>query len=127
MYKRQVIVPVEKTDKELILSKHFGRAGYFARCIVEAGSHRIVELIENTFKRRDVRAGLAVIRDLIKGRGVDCVITNEIGEIAYHALRDAFVEVYRGTDGSLEDNLRALLKGELELLTEPTHTSEEKK
>lgn len=124
--RHRVLVPVEKDGEGLTISRHFGRSSYFAECDVSPDRQQVGRLVPNELKERDVRAGLNVIREVVEGRGVDSVIIRDIGEIAFHALRDGFVEVYRAADGTLADNLAALAEGRLSLLTEPTHSSERK-
>ena len=51
-------------------------------------------------------------------------MTREIGEIAFHALRDYYVEIYSSPDASLRDVLDQFACGVLPLLPGPTHASE---
>ncbi len=120
----KVLVPVEEAGEGYVISRHFGRSGYFAECDVDPDRQHVSASMPNRLKERDVRVGLNVIREMVEGRGVDSVIVKEIGEIAFHALRDSFVEIYKATDGTLAENLAALAEGRLALLTEPTHSSE---
>jgi len=80
----------------------------------------------NAFRQKVVRAGLAVIRSFVKERELDAVLVREIGEIAFHGLRDEFVDLHRAPEGSAAEALEAFARGKLEVLPEPTHTSEEK-
>ena len=55
---------------------------------------------------------------------VDAVLTREIGEIAFHTLRDRYVAVYAAPTGSVRRALERLASGALEPLAAPTHASE---
>ena len=55
---------------------------------------------------------------------VDSVLTREIGEIAFHALREYYVEVHAAPDAPLEEVLAMFARDELSRLQAPTHASE---
>ena len=75
---------------------------------------------------KQVRAGLSAVREFVEEGKLDAVICREIGEIAFHTLRDKFLEVYRSPEQSAADALKAYAQGQLELLIAPTHSSEQK-
>lgn len=56
----------------------------------------------------------------------DAVICRQIGEIAFHALRDDYVEVYQCPACTAGEALDMFAQGELQLLLKPTHSSEQK-
>jgi cation diffusion facilitator family transporter len=124
---QKVLVPVESdAGLQAPLSEHFGRAPFFLVVALEEGEPAVVETLPNEFRRKAVRAGLAVIREFVKKRELDVVLVREIGEIAFHGLRDSFVDLFKARDATAGEALRAYAAGELRVLPEPTHTSEQR-
>ena len=72
------------------------------------------------------RAGLSAVQEFVEGGKLDAVICRQIGEIAFHTLRDKFLEVYQSPEQSVADALKAYAEGRLQMLTQPTHSSEQK-
>ena len=68
--------------------------------------------------------GLAVIKSVLADQKVDAVLTREIGEIAFHTLRDHYVTVYCAPACTVAEALAQFAKGSLPPLTVPTHASE---
>jgi len=124
----KVMVPVRerKVDLNVQLSPHFGRAKYFLFVTMKDGHPKEVSVEENPFQKKKARAALSVVRELVGKKGINTVITKEIGEIAFHALRDNFVEVYKFEGGKVKEALEKLENSTLPFLTHPTHTSEGK-
>ncbi|MFW6119048.1 MAG: cation diffusion facilitator family transporter [Planctomycetota bacterium] len=122
-----VLVPIS-SDGGLSarVCEHFGRAPYFLLATVKDEEVKESHVEENDFQERVVRAGLAVIREFVEERELGSVIVREIGEIAFHGLRDNAVDLFRVGDVTAGEALEAYGRGELEVLPEPTHTSDEK-
>ena len=118
------MVPVNANTPESRPSKHFGRAPFFALATVSGGAIQSLEFIENTARMEKARAGLAAIKHVFQSNRADAVLTREIGEIAFHALRDYYVEVHACPDVPLTDVLNQFARGTLPLLSGPTHASE---
>ncbi len=106
------------------VERHFGRAAWFL--IGTFDDNRLLDhrVVKNPFQERKVRAGLAVINWLVDEMRISAAILREVGEIAYHTLRDHYVEVFRASDGTVRDVLDAYAAGQLKHLPEPTHSSE---
>ena len=119
-----VMVPVEEPILDSRVAAHFGRAGHFLFATVTTDGVGQTDFIENASQDQSVRAGLSAIKDALQERQVDVVLTRQIGEIAFHALRDSFVEVYESPDATAEDALQRLIAGALTPLSSPTHASE---
>ena len=124
--KWRVMIPVgEKKDNlDGHISPHFGRAKYFLFVTMQDGKVNEVSIEENLFQKDKARAALSVVRDLVGKRGINAVITKEMGEIAFHALRDNFVEIYKFEGDKVEEALKQLASSALPFLTQPTHPSE---
>jgi predicted Fe-Mo cluster-binding NifX family protein len=124
---RRVLVPITSQEgMAASLERHFGRAAWFL--IATFDGNRLVDhrVERNPFQEKKVRAGLAVINWLVDEMKISAAILREVGEIAYHTLRDHYVEVFRAPDGTATDVLDAYAAGQLKLLPEPTHSSERK-
>lgn len=122
-----VLVPVE-TDEGLdaALCPHFGRAPYFVVARLNGEDIDTVTLEENEFRDRVIRAGLAVIREFVQERELDAVLVREIGEIAFHGLRDSAVGIFRAPETSAREAIEQYARNRLDLLPEPTHSSDRK-
>ncbi len=126
--KRRVLVPVQSADGlSAEVEAHFGRAPWFLIATVDGSSVIEIATEVNPFVDKTVRAGLAVINRFVKEHELDAILLREIGEIAFHGLRDNGVEVLRSRAGTAEESLREYRAGGLEHLNAPTHSSEEKK
>ncbi len=120
----RVLVPVEGNTENARLSDHFGRASFFALATLAGETIKNLDFIDNAAREKQARAGLAAIKHIFQKNRVDVVLTREIGEIAFHALRNYFVEVYGAPDGTLDQILSQFACGRLNILSSPTHTSE---
>ena len=125
---RRVMVPVASAaGLESRVMGHFGRADHFLLAQVDGSDIKEFEIKPNEFRDRPVRAGLNVVKHFIEAEKIDALVTRQIGEIGFHALRDHYVEVYRAEDGrSAREVLSEFAAGRLEALTAPTHSSDEK-
>jgi cation diffusion facilitator family transporter len=120
----RILVPVDGNTTNARLSDHFGRASFFALAKLSGKSVVKLDFIENVAREKQARAGLAAIKHIFQKNRVDVVLTREIGEISYHALRDYYVEVYGAQDAPLEQVLKQFASGTLTMLPGPTHASE---
>jgi len=119
-----VMIPVTDDHTDAAVSEHFGRAKYFLFSTVSSKGVDHAEYMENTACKMPARAALAVIKEALKNRKVDAVLTREIGEIAFHALRDYYVDIYSTPEGNVWEVLERFVNRDLVRLLKPTHTSE---
>ncbi|MBN1669766.1 MAG: cation diffusion facilitator family transporter [Kiritimatiellae bacterium] len=119
-----VLVPVAGNTLESRVSPHFGRAPFFALATLAGARVTRLAFIENSARQKQARAGLAAIKQVFEKNSADAVIALEIGEIAFHALRDYYVEVYSTANATLKDALTGFAQGALPVLSGPTHASE---
>jgi len=119
-----VMVPTDAHSLDAPVSKHFGRAKYFLFATVSSDCIQQTEFIENPFRRNAARAGLAVIKEALQNRKVDAVVVRQIGEIAFHTLRDHYVDIYEAPKGSSRDTLTQFAAQKLHPVIEPSHASE---
>jgi len=106
--------------------RHFGRAPFFLEATIQDGKLSEPNSQKNMLQERKQRAGLAVVKQFVERYHPDVVICQQIGEIAFHALRDDYIEVYQCPPCSAAEALEMFARGELQLLSQPTHSSEQK-
>jgi len=72
-----------------------------------------------------VRAGLATSK-MIERYHPDIVIVRNIGEISFHTLRDALIEVHKVPNNvnSIKDAVKQFIKHKTTVLTSPTRTKD---
>ena len=125
--RRHVLVPAASAEgMDALVSTHFGRAPRFVIATVELEKVAATAQMENPFGTKKVRAGLAVINRLVRKEELDAVLVSEIGEIAYYALRDNSIEIYRVGETTVRAAVDAYMAGDLPPLLEPTHSSDER-
>jgi len=119
-----ILVPVQGNSAAARVSAHFGRAPFFALVTLSDEAIDGIEFVENPARQAKARAGLAAIKHLFEKNRADSVLTREIGEIAFYALREYYVEIYVAPDASLGEALAMFARGELPRIQAPTHASE---
>jgi cation diffusion facilitator family transporter len=105
------------------VSGSLGRASYIH--VVEMGAEtRHLKTLSNPGREREVRSGLAMAKMLCEER-LDSVLTAEVGEIAFHSLRDCFIDLYRVEDGTVREAVERMREGVLKRIDGPTKESGE--
>lgn len=122
----RVAVPLSNdAGMDSVPAQRFGRAPYFALVTVDKEKRGVEEwyIVANEEMDREARAGLHVVRNLVREK-VDALITSEIGEIAFHALRDHLISIYRSQGGNLGEILQRFMDQELEAIEVPLNVDE---
>jgi len=116
----RVAIPIDNGK----ISEHFGRAQKFLLLTVDRENKRIVKKdeIKNPYFKKRIRAGLACAK-LLVNKGIDVLITKEIGEIAYHMLSDEGIEIY-SAKGDLDETIKDFIEEKLEKMEKPTKVKE---
>jgi len=118
--KQKVSIPIDKENGlESRISEHFGRAKYFIFLQLNKGKIEDFYIKENIYSDDKVRAGLKTSNFVIKEK-VDLVITNQMGPISFHTLRDNIVDIYKNSNYSIKDVISDFSNGKLEFLKKPT-------
>ncbi len=121
-----VMVPLkENKGLESRLSEHFGRAKFFAFARIKKGEVEDFSIKPNPFKNKKLRASLAVANHFLEQEEVDALITKEVGEIGFYALRNRFIEIYQSEDEVVRDALNGFATSNLKRLTTFTHRFDE--
>ena len=121
---QRVMVPADDNRLEAAVSEHFGRAKFFVFVTVSTDGIGPKEWLENSFRNKPARAGLSVIKEMLKNQHIDAVLTREIGEIAFHTLRDHYVDIYAVPPATIDEALAFFTQKKLAILPKPTHASE---
>ena len=122
--KRRILIPTEEERGfESAVSNHFGRAPYFAFVDVEGNQILSTTFKENPFRNKKIHAGLSAANDVVKEQ-IDALVTQNLGEISFHTLRDHLVEIFLTRGTTLKEVVKNYLTENLKPLTHPTHSSE---
>jgi len=121
----KILIPVDEDGDDLDLKtiNHFGRAKYFL--FVNLKNKKIISSYtkENIYSQKEVRSGLSAAKEALK-ENIDLVITKRIGEISFHTLHDALVDVYLFDGEKASEAIQNFLEGKLEKLEKATHESD---
>ncbi len=119
-HKDKVAIPVKnKKGLKSKVMKHLGRANYFLLVDVEKGKIDSHHVRKNPYKDKKVRAGISAVKMLTK-EGISTLITKEVGEISFHALRDNLIDVYKAKGRKGNTVMDRYLEDKLKRLKEPT-------
>ncbi len=113
---RHLVVPVmTKEGLASLPSDRFGRAPHLLFINLKGEEVKGFYFLDNPYKSKSVRAGLAVSKLLAKQKS-EILITKEVGEISFHALRDNLIDVYQAEGGTVKQILEKFINGELKKL-----------
>ncbi|ADY56786.1 Dinitrogenase iron-molybdenum cofactor biosynthesis protein [Syntrophobotulus glycolicus DSM 8271] len=108
----KIAIPVEGNSMDAKICFSFGRAPYFL--IYDTGKNES-KFIDNSAIANQGGAGIKAAQK-IADSGADVLLTPRCGENAADVLKAAEIKMYRTINDSLENNLKALAEGKLELL-----------
>lgn len=101
------------------VSEVFGRAVSFTIVDVENGDIKSVEVVRNDYAVRGGGAGIAVSQ-FLANKGVEVVLTGNVGPNALSVLNSAGIKVYRAGGLKVSEAIEKFLKGELEPILIPS-------
>ncbi len=125
----KVCISSKGNSLESVMDPRFGRAAYFI--IVDTETMES-EVIENSAAASGGGAGVTS-GQLMADKEIEAVITGNVGPNAMNVLKASKVDIYRGTNSSVKENIDEFKKGLLEQIskTVPSHyglgAQEEKK
>ena len=123
------VIPVNNKNKDIYkldIANNFGRAKYLAILKFDKnGKVLSSKLIDNPYLSKKVRAGLATSK-MVEKYHPDIVLIKNIGEISFHTLRDALIEVYKLPEDvkTVKDAIQKFVEGSVLLLEKPTTVKE---
>lgn len=105
---------------ESVLDVRFGRCAYFVMIDLKTNEQSI---IENASGNSGGGAGISSGQFMIE-KGIEAVITGNVGPNAMKVLKAASIEIYRGENISVEENILKYKAGLLGKITEtvPSHS-----
>lgn len=115
----KICISSKGNSMDSIMDPRFGRAAYFV--IADTNSMES-EIIENSAAASGGGAGVTS-GQLMSDKGVEALITGNVGPNAMNVLKAADIEIYSGESRSVEENIEAFKKGLLEKITTtvPSH------
>ncbi len=100
--------------------RHFGRAPYFMLVDIYEGKIMDSAIVENPSAELGKKIGITAANFLIKQK-VDTLLTWELGEGPFHALRDNLIQLCRLPEvSSVKEAVDAFINQELKTIIEPT-------
>ena len=98
------------------VDSRFGRCRYF---IILDSDTMELEIVENASVAASSGAGIQAAQTIVN-KGVEVVITGNVGPNAYSALRVSSIEVITGVSGTVEEAVGRFKRGELKATDKPT-------
>ncbi len=102
-----------------LISERFGRSPYFLFLNLKAGKIKGFYLLKNLYKEKSMRAGLSVVKLIAKQKS-DVLITSEVGEISFYALRNYLIDLYQAKGKTAKEAIDYFIVGKLNQLERPT-------
>lgn len=110
----KIAVPADEKSLETGVCPSFGRAPYFLIYDTETNEN---EFIDNSAAASQGGAGVKAAQTIIDSKA-DALLTPRCGENAAVAIKAANIKIYKTTDGSIMDNINALVEGKLSELVD---------
>ena len=107
---RKVCVSAEAPSLEARVDPRFGRSPYLL--IVDVESMQLVEAIQNPSIMAASGAGIQTAQ-MVAAKGVEAVITGNVGPNAYQVLSSSGVRVFTGAFGTVREAVEAYRAGRL--------------
>jgi len=118
--KQRICIPIEKDEGlDSLMLNHFGRAEKFIFVNLEKGQVKDYYIKSNPHQGKEVRAGLNTALFVVSEK-IDSVISQEMGPISLHTLRDNIVDIYWAPDGRVKEIVERFIQKKLKPLTKPT-------
>lgn len=110
---RKIAVPVEDKNRNKI-------AEAFSACkqIAVFENGKFAYSFENKWRNESLKKGMHLAKEIVK-RGIEAVICRNIGEIAFHILRDNGIIIFKSPTSDVEKALDLLKKGTLPRMEDP--------
>lgn len=117
---QHLVIPVKgKKGLESLISEEFGRTAYFLFVNLKGRETKGYYFLENPYKDKKTKAGLAAAK-LVDGQKSEILITKEIGEISFYALRENLFDIYQAKGKTAQEAISQYLEGKSESLSKPT-------
>ena len=105
---------------DAMVDPRFGRCGYFIIVSIENNEIAKSEAVKNEGVNAIGGAGIRAA-NLIAGKGVEALISGNIGPNAFNVLSGTKIKIYTGVGGiSVKQTVKSYIKGELNETSAPT-------
>ena len=122
--KQKIVIPIKQNKGfNSAVIDHFGRADNFIFIDIDNKKIKSFYIKKNPFKHKKVRAGLSAVNFVIKEK-INLLITQQIGDISFHTLRDNLVDIYKTKGKTVKTVVNNLVNNKLEKLSKPTRRKE---
>lgn len=108
----KIAISAEGNNLSDKLDQRFGRAAWFLIVDPETMEY---EAVDNGSVASSGGAGISAAQNVVD-KGVDVIITGNVGPNAMNILKVAEVSIYKGQLGSIRENIAMLKEGKLELV-----------
>ena len=116
----RIAVSATAGNMDALVDARFGRCAYFVIVEVEGDEIKSHEIVENPGATAIGGAGIQAAQT-VANKGVEVVITGNIGPNAFNVLSGARIKVVTGVGGiTVRDAVQRYLKGELKETKTPT-------
>ena len=112
----KICLPSKRKDLSTSLASSFGRCTYFV--ILDSDRQKTEATTLNEAKNAIRYAGIQAAQSLAKQQ-VKAVIASKIGPNAWDVLQESGIKIYTGIRGTLQKNVEAFRKGELQEMKTP--------
>ena len=98
----------------------FGRAPYFVVVETDGNNVRVLENLANPAAHQARSAGI-IAAQALASKGVDAVVSGNVGPNAYTVLTQAGIRVFMATPGTVKENAVAAAQGKLQPIMAPQY------
>lgn len=116
----KIAVSATADNIDATVDPRFGRCAYFIIVEIEGNEIKGYKAIQNTGVQAMRGAGITSAQ-IVANKGVEAVITSNIGPNAFNVLSQTGIKIFTGVGGiSVKAAVEKYLKGELEETTAPS-------
>ena len=117
---QHLVFPIAaKKDLDSKIADQFARAPYFLFVNLKKDKLKGFYFLKNPYKEKKVKAGLAAAKLIAKQKS-DILITKQIGEIAFYALRENLFDIYQTENKTVKAAIKNLRENRLAQLKKAT-------
>jgi predicted Fe-Mo cluster-binding NifX family protein len=111
----KVAVASNGYDLNSDVSTIFGKSSSFVIADIEEGKIKDISIIENPAKNETGAGNTAA--QFIADHNINILISGKLGPVAFRILKNAGINIYKFTSGSVDKNLKRFNKGKLKEIT----------
>jgi predicted Fe-Mo cluster-binding NifX family protein len=109
----KITISSQGQDLDAMVDPRFGRCPYF---IIYDTETKETEVLSNPALEATGGAGILAAQ-LVADKGVEVVITGNVGPNAFQTLNQAKIKIFGGATGTIKDSLKKFENGELNELS----------